>query len=261
MDIAHPKPFHEDRDRALSFGGVAALYDRARPSYPAALIDDLMAWGPRHVLDVGCGTGKAARLLAERGCDVLGVEPDPLMASVARDHGIAVEDGTFEEWDARGRRFDLIVSGQAWHWVDPELGTAKAADVLRDGGHIALFWNGGRHDPATHAALESVYMRVAPTIAGTTTSLRPVTADGGDRFAAFERSGSYSMVEVRAYPWDAVYDRAGWLDYIATHSDHVQLPDAERRMLLDAVGDLIDAQGGTLTYHFSTVAIVATRGM
>ncbi len=163
MDDA-PTPFHEDRGRALSFGGVAALYDRARPSYPAALIDDLMAWEPREVLDVGCGTGKAARLVAERGCDVLGVE------------------------------------------------------------------------------------------------LRSVTVDGGDRSAAFEESGRYSAVEARAYPWDAVYDRASWLDYMATHSDHVRLPDVERRALLDAVGDLIDAQGGTLTYHFSTVAIVVTRG-
>ena len=261
MDRARPTPFHEDRARALSFGGVAALYDRARPSYPAALVDDLMAWSPRTVLDVGCGTGKATRLFAERGCDILGIEPDPQMASVARGHGITVERGTFEEWDARGRRFDLIVSGQAWHWVDPDIGAAKAADALRGGGHLAAFWNGGRHDAATNAALEAVYNRVAPAIAGTTTSLRPVTADGVDRFAAFQRSGRYSTVEARAYPWDAVYDRAGWLDYIATHSDHVRLPDAQRSALLDAVGDLIDAQGGTLTYHFSTVAIVATRGM
>ncbi len=245
----------------MSFGGVAALYDRARPSYPAALIDDLMAWAPRTVLDVGCGTGKAARLVAERGCDVLGVEPDPLMAAVAREHGIAVEHARFEDWDARGRRFDLIISGQAWHWFDPVIGALKAAGVLPAGGHLAAFWNGGRHDPETHAALEAVYERDAPAIAGTTTSLRSVTVDGGDRFAAFEQSGRYSMVEARAYPWDAVYDRAGWLDYIATHSDHVGLDGEERRALLDAVGDVIDAQGGTLTYHFSTVAIVATRGV
>jgi ubiquinone/menaquinone biosynthesis C-methylase UbiE len=67
---------HENRARALSFGAVATLYDSARPTYPAALIDDLMALEPHRVLDVGCGTGKAARLFVERGCDLLGIEPE-----------------------------------------------------------------------------------------------------------------------------------------------------------------------------------------
>jgi tRNA1(Val) A37 N6-methylase TrmN6 len=81
---------YADRSRAESFGRVAEEYDRYRPSYPAALIDDLVALRPARVLDVGCGTGKAAVLLAERGLPVLGVEVDQQMAGVARRHGIAV---------------------------------------------------------------------------------------------------------------------------------------------------------------------------
>src|SRR6202166_2684857 len=108
----HPsKHTHKARAPALSCGGVAALYDKARPSSPPALIDALMDLSPRRVLDVGCGTGKAGRLLVERGCDVLGVEPDPAMAAIARSHGITVEEATFERWADRGRVFDLIVSG------------------------------------------------------------------------------------------------------------------------------------------------------
>ena len=41
-----------------------------------------------------------------------------------------------------------------------------------------------------------------------------------------EGGGVFTDVEARAFPWDAVYDRAGWIDLIATHSDHVRLPDA-----------------------------------
>ena len=70
----------EERHRAESFGGVAELYDRARPSYPPALIEELLSDGPRQVLDVGCGTGIAGALLAMRGCEVLGVEVDERMA-------------------------------------------------------------------------------------------------------------------------------------------------------------------------------------
>ena len=138
---------HKDRRRASSFGDDPEAYDRVRPPYPAALIDVLVAEQPRTVLDVGCGTGIVARLLIARGCDVLGLEPDARMADVARRHGVVVEAGTIEEWDAGDRHFDLLTAGQAWHWVDPDPGAAKAAQVLRPGGRIGLFWNQAHPDP------------------------------------------------------------------------------------------------------------------
>ena len=130
----------EDRSRAESFGDVARCYDRARPSYPPALFDDLLADGGRTVLDVGCGTGIVAALLAARGRDVLGVEVDERMAALARAKGIEVEVAAFEGWDDRGRRFGLLTCGQAWHWIDPQAGAHKAADgaVARAAGSDAF---------------------------------------------------------------------------------------------------------------------------
>lgn len=249
---------HEDRARALSFGGVAALYDRARPSYPPALIDALMDLGPRRVLDVGCGTGKASRLLVERGCDLVGVEPDPSMAAIARGHGISVEESTFETWDSRGRIFDLIVSGQAWHWVDPVRGVIKAGSLLHPGGHLGVFWNRGRPDGVAAEALDAVYMRLAPEIAKTNVAINPAEQPA-DRLQEFSSGGLFIDTEARAFPWDTVYDRSTWTDFIATHSDHVRLPEQQRRALLDALGDAVDALGGTMTYHYSTLLVLATR--
>src|SRR5436190_2520948 len=140
---------HEDRRRAGSFGEDAAQYDRARPSYPADLVDDLLTDRTRRVLDVGCGTGIAGRLFAGRGCDVLGVEPDARMAEVSRSHGLEVEVSKFETWEPDGRAFDLLVSGQAWHWIDPTVGPTKAGRVIRPGGRFAAFWNLGEHEPET----------------------------------------------------------------------------------------------------------------
>jgi SAM-dependent methyltransferase len=257
--LSREDSIHADRARALSFGGVAQLYDRARPSYPSALIDTLMGWAPRTVLDVGCGTGKASRLIADRGCAVIGVEPDASMAAIAGAHGITVEDGTFEQWDPQHRRFDLVVSGQAWHWVEPKAGVAKAASVLNPGGHLAVFWNRGRHDPTTAAALDLVYERVAPSLEKPTIELHPAHEAHDEYFEALQWSGEFAAFEARAYPWEAVYDRAGWLDFVATQSDHVLLPDAQRAALLDAVGDVIDELGGTVAYHFSTLLLAATR--
>lgn len=92
---------------AESFGADAGRYDRARPSYPQALVEAIAAASAGgDVLDVGCGTGIAARQLASAGCQVLGVDPDPRVAEVARRHGLEVEVARFEDWQSAGRRFD-----------------------------------------------------------------------------------------------------------------------------------------------------------
>jgi trans-aconitate methyltransferase len=95
-----------EREQRLVFVEDAERYDRARPSYPDAQIDQLVAWvGPEaRMVDVGCGTGKATRLLADRGMHGVGVEAHPAMAAVAGHHladrpGWRIDDGGFEEWE------------------------------------------------------------------------------------------------------------------------------------------------------------------
>ena len=157
-------PLFEDRSRAESFGAVAELYDRARPEYPQSLIDALLADGARTVLDVGCGTGIVATLLTARGCRVTGVEVDPRMAEVARRKGLEVEVGAFERWDDHGRRFDLVTSGQAWHWIEPAAGMARAADVLNQAGRFAAFWNFGHPPVHIRGRIAPIYDRLAPSL-------------------------------------------------------------------------------------------------
>jgi SAM-dependent methyltransferase len=105
-----------------------------RPGYPHAPFDDLLAEHVGTALDVGCGTGQVAVELRRRRVSVLGVDPDPRMAAVAVGHGVDVEVSELERWEDGGRRFDLITSGHAWHWVDLSTGADTAARVLRPAG-------------------------------------------------------------------------------------------------------------------------------
>ncbi len=116
------------------------------------------------MLDVGCGTGISSRLFQAAGCEVLGVDPDARMAEVARQHGTDVEVAAIEDWDPAGRLFDAVVAGQAWHWVDPVAGAAKAAQSLRPGGRLAPFWNVFQPPPEIAAAFAAVYQRVLPDL-------------------------------------------------------------------------------------------------
>lgn len=253
-----PEPSHADRARAESFGAVATDYDRYRPDYPEPLIDDLAALGARDVLDVGCGTGKAARQLAARGMSVLGVEIDPQMAGIARSHGLTVEVASFEQWDPAGRTFDLVACAQAWHWIDPAVGPAKAASVLRPGGTAVMFWNHETDlEPHVRAALDEVYREHAPVLLEMSEQDRqrrvakPYLAD-------LKASGVFRSIETKEYPLARSYTAEEWVGTKQTHSDHLQLDPVRRAALGDALRAVIERRlGGRIRTTGGTYSIWA----
>jgi SAM-dependent methyltransferase len=251
---------HADRRRASSFGDDAEQYDRVRPPYPAALIDVLVGERPHTVLDVGCGTGIVARLLIARGCDVLGLEPDPRMATVARRHGVPVEAGTIEEWDAAGRLFDLLTAGQAWHWVDPHRGAAQAAQVLRPGGRIGLFWNQAHPDPSVRPALDAAYGRHAPELAQRSVLLgQRETALYESVAEALRETGAFDPVSVEMFAHQIVYSTAEWIDLAATHSDHHTLPVTKLAALLADIAVQVDRAGGQVPVQYEAALVTGRR--
>jgi len=205
-----------------------------------------MAAGPVDVLDIGCGTGKATRLLADRGARVLGVEIDAAMAAVARAHGLSVEVAGFEEWDDRGRTFDLITCAQAWHWVNPATAGPKAARLLNPGATLALFWNVDELAADVRTVVEEVYRRVAPQL------IEP--RDAGDdqtHLRALRAAGDFGSVEAVTYPGERVWSVDDWIGQIGTQSNHLllgpRLPGllAELRVALTDWGGEIRTAGGT----------------
>lgn len=252
---------HEDRSRAESFGADAAAYHAERPSYPAALVDALTDPPVRDALDVGCGTGIAAALLTARGARVTGVEPDARMAAVARDGGLAVEVSSFEAWDPAGRTFDLVTSAQAWHWVDATVGSARAADVLRPGGRIGLFWNVGRPSEAIREALAAAYAEAGETDLERHSVLLGNADDRLDRTAAaLDATGAFGAVERQVFPWTRRYADGAWLRQLFTHSDHAALPAGRRAALESAVGAAVERLGGTVALDYDAWLVTARRG-
>jgi len=244
---------HLNRLRAHSFGSIAEQYDRFRPPLPDAAIDDLLALGPSEVLDVGCGTGKVAAALRAPGVHVLGIEADERMAALARSHGVPVEVAKFENWADRGRQFDLATSADAWHWLDPERGIAKAADVLWPGGTLALFWSFQTFDDDLNDALAAMYRKYAPDC--TTHSYEPYQA----QTEPFPAVPEFEPIRTRTYRWDEQITAADWTGLLGTFGDHLALRPERRIRVLEKVAGVLDDFGGTVTAHRGTYAVYATR--
>ncbi|QDP97129.1 class I SAM-dependent methyltransferase [Microlunatus elymi] len=264
---------YQHRELAESFGTDAERYDRARPHYPPELAElvladlgpaDLDQNGPAgpSVLDVGIGTGISAARFVDAGCSLLGVEVDERMAEVARRRGLPVEIGRFEQWDARGRRLDLLISGQTWHWIDPDAGARKAAEVLRPGGRIALFWNVADPEPELAHAFADVYRSVdtglpfTPWAASAVAGYQPITKrviEGLRQTAAFTEPEQHNL------DWSATVTRDDWLDVVPTSGGHNRIPPAILQQLLDGMAAVIDRAGGSFTLNSTTLVIVADR--
>jgi SAM-dependent methyltransferase len=250
---------HLLRDVAESFGIDAARYDRSRPAYPDELIQRVIAASPgTDFLDVGCGTGIGARQYRARGVNVLGVDVDTRMAEFARQTGIDVEIGKFEDWDPRGRSFDAVVAGQAWHWVDPVLGAAKAARVLRPHGLLALYWH--VFDPPAEIAdpFEEVMSQVAPDGPLKTPGLDLQQRNLGRAVDGIRTAGGFAEPEQWRFEWQRHYTRDEWLDHLATTGQLTILSPDRLTTVLDTVGAAIDSIGGEFSMQYVTLATAAT---
>jgi len=254
-------------ERSKLFDQEAERYDRFRPMYPDAVIDELLGPDPAglEVLDVGCGTGIASRQMARRGAKVLGVEVAPRMAAIARTHGIDVEISAFEDWDAAGRTFDRVVSAQAWHWLDLPPATSKAASLLRPDGRLCLIWNAGWQPDELAHALEELYERVLPIDSHRVfrgyAANRSIDAkiDLESELDAVSAVAEFAELTMKWFPWTRVYQRDDWLGMLLSRSDHTALQPEVLDRLLEDVGSAIDDYGGSFMMKFETVLITATR--
>jgi SAM-dependent methyltransferase len=133
-------------DPRRRFSAVADLYHRYRPSYPPEILDWILGTAgltpPATVADIGCGTGISARLFAERGFDVVGVDPNEEMLAMARGAGGArYVRGEAAATGLADGSIDLAIAAQAFHWFDIEATLAELARILRPGRWSAAFWN------------------------------------------------------------------------------------------------------------------------
>lgn len=257
-------PPHHHRDVAESFGADTERYDRARPRYPQALIDRIVATSPGpELLNVGCGTGIEARQLQASGCKVLGVEPDARMAGFARRTGVDVEVETFERWDAAGRSFDAVVAGTAWHWVDPVAGASKAAEVLRQGGLLAVFWHAFQLPAEVTEAFLTAYHRVVPDspfdFQAAKTPIDAYQAMCAKAADGIRTAGGFADPDQWRFDWEHSYTRDEWLDQMPTQGSLTRLSQDQVTKVLEGVGAAIDALGGSFTMPYATLAVAAVR--
>jgi SAM-dependent methyltransferase len=235
-----------------TFDGVAELYDRARPTYPPELFDDLALAPGSRVVEIGCGTGQATVPLAERGCEIVCVELGERLARLAaerlaRFEQVRVANAAFETWEPGVAGFDAVVAFTSFHWLPPKARFAKPAAILREGGKLVVV-NAEHVLPPVgdefFVEVQADYEAVVPddpaTKGGAPGPPEQVTGIGEEMAA----SGLFRHVEERRYLWDVEYTADEYVALIGTFSAHLVLDPAVGKRLVERIHARIEPRPG-----------------
>jgi SAM-dependent methyltransferase len=263
------RPSGVDRDRLrATFEQVADLYDAARPRYPAALYDDLIALSAIKagdcLLELGSATGIATRPLLQRGFEVVCVEPGARLAATARRNlgplRAEIHVGDFETFTARPGSFALVFAATAWHWVDPAVRYRHAHELLVPAGHLA-FWSASHAFPAGFDPFFTDVGRIYAEIGwndGGSDWPPPAPDRIADDAGEIVASGLFDDVHVCRYVWEQRYTADTYLALLDTFSSHIAMPAAKREHLHRGIRQLIGARPGTrIRRHWYSILHVA----
>jgi SAM-dependent methyltransferase len=150
-------------EQAASFDQAPdhGLHDpRMRAAWTALLVSLLPA-GPCRIVDLGCGTGTLALLLASQGHAVTGIDLSPKMIELARHKaqaaavGVDLRVGDASAPALERREFDVVLARHVlWTLPDPDVAIGRWLDLLNARGRLLLIegrWGTGAGLTATEA--------------------------------------------------------------------------------------------------------------
>ncbi|MBL7032942.1 MAG: class I SAM-dependent methyltransferase [Candidatus Delongbacteria bacterium] len=257
----------EREQRSLTFSLAAIDYDAVRPGYPAAMYDDLLTYAQlpssARIFEIGCGSGQATLPLARSGYQVTCIDPAPALVEIARVKvngfsGVKILTSTYEDYNAKQQKFDLVLAATALHWIDPAVRYHKTASLLKEGAVFAVIRNTHpRPLSGFFRDTSPIYHRMVPEWRDRSQS----GADpGGEIPDEFRQSGLFDHITTHYYEWSVSFNREQYLRLLRTFSDHLRLGEERLSRLSGAIGELIDSSyGGVIERSYLTELLLGRK--
>jgi len=236
-----------------TFNDVVTIYDRARPTYPQALLEDILTFADRDFfesgLEVGAGTGQATDLFRNsiRKLDIVEVGDKQVeyLKRKYKDENIFVHRAYFEEYST-DTKYDLIFSATAFHWVDEEIGYPKVFNMLKEGGILAVFWHMSSvtyRDYGIFVGLDEIKKKYLP---GESLGFdeRGIEEVRQRRIKQIQSGQCFSAPDIKEYKWIDKYDAERYAMLLESYSSTQTLKEEDRLNYLTEVKDYINANGG-----------------
>lgn len=254
----------ELRIRRERFNLIADAYDKYRPGYPNELIETIFSVTQldenADILEIGSGPGTATTLLASKGCMIHCIEPSEELIGLAKKKlqysGVVFSNTTFEDWYPNKHVFDMVVSAQAFHWIERTIAYNKTSKVLKDNGWLVLFWNMyPRNEEPVTRKVDEVYKRILPRVSPFNYSEDIIEK----RRVDIEISGYFKDVLVRRFFWTKSYSTEEYIGYLSTFGVYSRLTEMTRLEFFRELRRAIDSCGGVIEKQYVSILYVARK--
>lgn len=191
------------------------IYRAGRVALERMRIAALLARPPARVLDCGAGGGEFSYLMASKGYQVTGIEPNDGYREFARsEYGTDLRAGTLDDVEFATDEFDLITIFHVLeHLRDPGAGLARLARWLKPGGHLYVEVPNALTDVSSPSNLfhraHLYYFAPQPLLAlAARAGLQPLLGDGApskaNLTAVFRKAAGTAAAEAADSAHDAV---------------------------------------------------------
>lgn len=241
-------------DRRWSFNDVASQYDRARPSYPSAVVDAVVrcaAIRPESkILEIGCGSGQLTVPLAAHGAAITALELGSHLAALASQRAapfprVEVIEADFDRWSLPRSAFDVVVAATSFHWLDPNTRLERCVDALRPHGTLAIVethWSAGSGRDRFFTASQDCYARWDPR--HDPDFLPPIAGTMSKRNGELEACQALRAIQVQEFVQERTYTAAQYSALLQTFSDVQALGEASAAGFVACIEHLIERDFG-----------------
>jgi ubiquinone/menaquinone biosynthesis C-methylase UbiE len=146
------------------YTALAGAYVK-RPNYAEAAIDAMLSISSSKqgdkICDVGAGVAHLTLILADRGLDLVAVEPNDAMRSLGvqrTEHlaNVRWHEGTGEETGQAKQAFDMVTFGSSFNVCDRQQALMETSRILKPRGWFACMWNHRQLEDPIQAQIEAI---------------------------------------------------------------------------------------------------------
>jgi len=252
-----------DKKKA-AFDKIAKLYDKVRLSPPneavAWIISESNLCGEDTILEIGSGTGQATVLFAEAGFKVYCIELGANLASILKANcraypGVTIDVSAFEKWEPLGKKsFPLIISVQAFHWLDTTIKYKKCHSLLRSNGYLSLIWTGWSN--SNNEVVERFNDIDVPGHEDTPLS------DHGDlnhqRKMELEQSGYFTNIKYKIFPWTVSYQPNDFLKLLQTDCAYLMVGKEDQKLITESIQKKLISIEKKIDIQLETIVFLAS---
>jgi SAM-dependent methyltransferase len=213
------------------------------------------------MLEIGCGTGKATVQFASRGYMIDCIDPGKRLVSFAKRNckswpNVTFSVGRFEEMVSGQASYDLVLSAQSFHWVDPKVRLLKASQLLRTSGCLTLLYNypGKKKDRVMESLTEAIGHESDGKLQGW---------DYMEEIANWKKeiadSGLFTRVTILRHRWVNRYSAETYAGLFRTYSDFLSLPKKVQKKILVRMREIIKRNGGSVYRSYDSILIHAKK--